>query len=111
MNGAQRQPALIYLACVLLAIAFWVVFFRSRMDGVATILFVLFLPLTGTPYVVWVVHREGKEPQKYFDDAYAGHSGLMWVVRIFMMLVVSLLSSVVAIAVLAGFTLVTRLFK
>src|SRR5437870_7009745 len=111
MKSRQKVSTLIYVACVLLAMVFWLVLFSSRMDGFANALYLLFLPLTGTPYILWAVHKEGQEPEGYFKDAYAGHAGLMWVVRVFMMVVVSVLSSVVAIMILGAFGLVFRLFK
>jgi len=79
------------------------------MDGFARTLFVLFLPLTATPYILWVVHKEGQEPETYFKDTYGGQTGLMWVVRVFMMVVVSTMSSVAAIMILGAFGLIFRL--
>ncbi|MGA2446747.1 MAG: hypothetical protein ABSG50_15125 [Opitutaceae bacterium] len=111
MKGRQNVPTLIYVACVLLAMVFWLVLISSKMVGFAKTLYVLFLPLTGTPYILWVVHKEGQEPEGYFKDTYAGHAGLMWVVRVFMMVVVSVLSSIAAIMILGAFRLVFRLFK
>jgi hypothetical protein len=45
-----HPPILIYVTCVLLASVFWVVLWSSRMKGFAATLYILFLPLTGTPY-------------------------------------------------------------
>lgn len=81
------------------------------MDGLVNTLYFVFLPLTGTPYILWAVHKEGQEPEGYFKDTYAGHDGLMWGVRVFMMVVVSLLSSVAAIIVLCVLGFIFRLFK
>jgi len=111
MKDKQNVPILIYVPCVLLAMVFWFVLFSSRMHGFAETLYFLFLPVSGTPYILWIVHKEGQEPEGYFKDTYAGHAGLMWVDRVFMMVVVSVFSSVAAIMILGAFGLVFRLFK
>ena len=81
------------------------------MVGLTAALYLLFLPLVGTPYILWVVHKEGQEPDDYFKTAYSGSVGLMWVVRLFMMLIVSVLSLVAAILILGAFGFVAALFK
>jgi hypothetical protein len=111
MKGSDNVPTLLYFASVLLAMAFWFVLFSSRIDGFANDLYFLFMPLIGTPYVLWVVHKEGQEPEGYYKDTYAGHAGLMWCIRIFMMVVVSALSSVAAIIILCALSLISTLFK
>lgn len=118
MKNIQRPPVLICVVCVLLAMVFWFVFIvrvdhfaRTPIDDFAKTLYVLFLPLTSTPYILWVVHKEGQEPGGYFKDAYAGHAGFMWFIRVFMMGVASGLSSVAAFVVLGTFGLVFYLFK
>jgi hypothetical protein len=110
-SGKGNTPIFIYVACVLLAMAFWLVFFGSKINGFAAILYVLFLPLTSTPYVLWVVTKEGQESEEYFKDQYAGSTGLMWIVRVFMMFVVCGLSSVAAIMILGALGVVFSLFK
>jgi len=111
MKGRRNAPTMIYVACVLLAMIYWLVLFGSRMDGLARNLYVLLLPLIGTPFILWVVHKEGQEPEGYFKDTYAGRAGAMWAVRVFMMIVASVLSSVVAIMILGAFGLVFHLVK
>lgn len=111
MKSRHNVPTLLYFASVLLAMAFWFVLFSSRMDGFASDLYFLFIPLIGTPYILWVVHKEGQEPEGYYKDTYAGHAGLMWCVRFLMMVVVSVLSLVAAIIILGALSLVFDLFK
>jgi hypothetical protein len=84
-------PLVIYGACAMLAIIFWLVWFAARMG----MLGVVFLPLTSTPYILWIVHKERQEPERYFKETYADSALLMWLVRVFMMIVVSALSSFV----------------
>jgi hypothetical protein len=36
------------------------------MKGFAATLYILFLPLTGTPSVLWFLDKEGQEPEEYF---------------------------------------------
>jgi hypothetical protein len=111
-NSSRRNaPIPIYVACVLLATVFWLVFLSSKINGFAAILYALFLPLTSIPYILWVVDKEGQEPEEYFKDLYGGRTGLMWVVCVFMMVVVSGLSSVVAIVILGALGVVFSLFK
>jgi hypothetical protein len=81
------------------------------MKGFAATLYILFLPLTGTPSVLWFVDKEGQEPEEYFKDQYSGSAGLMWFVRVFMMVAVSSLSSFAAILLLGVFAVVLGLFK
>jgi hypothetical protein len=66
---ATISTILIYAACVILAMVFWLILFGSQMDDFARALYILFLPLTATPYILWVVHKEGQEPEGYFKDA------------------------------------------
>ena len=54
--------------------------------------------------------KEGQEPEGYFKDQYAGRTGLMWVARAFMMVVVSVLRSVAAIVILGALGVVFGLF-
>ena len=63
------------------------------------ILGIVFLPLTATPYILWVVHKEGQEPEGYLKETY-GSDLMMWVARVFMMVVISALSSIIAITIL-----------
>jgi hypothetical protein len=81
------------------------------MKGFAATLYILFLPLTGTPYVLWFVDKEGQEPEEYFKDQYSGSAELMWFVRVVMMVAVSSLSSFAAILILGAFAVVLGLFK
>ena len=89
---------------------FWIVLFSSKMEGFAKSLYFIFLPLTGIPYILWVVHKEGQEPAEYLKDTYGSHPGSIWVVRFFLMFVVSSMSSVAAIVILGAFGFVFRLF-
>lgn len=102
---------MIYAACLFLAMIYWLVFILSGMEGLASKLYFIVLPLAGTPYILWVMHHEGQEPEGYFQDTYAGHAGLVWVVRVFMMVVVSTLSLVVAILMLGAAGYIYGLFK
>lgn len=102
---------MIYMACLILAMIFWLVFILSGMEGLASKLYALLLPLTGAPYILWVVHNEGEESGGYFKDTYAGYAGLMWVVRVFMMVVVSVLSLFAVIVIFGVFGLVFSVFK
>jgi len=111
MKRSRNAPIPVYVACVILATVFWFVLFSSRMDGSAKNLYVLFLPLTGCPYILWVVHKEGQEPEGYFKDAYGGHAGVMWGVRMFMLVVVSCLSSAASFVIFGILWLVFREFK
>src|SRR5438045_2446451 len=97
MKGRSNVPILVYVPSLLLAMIFYIVFLRSRMVGLTAALFSLLLPLVGTPYILWVVHKEGQEPDSYLKHAYSDSVGLMWLVRLFMMLIVSVLSLVAAI--------------
>src|SRR5882724_10136033 len=111
MKVRRDVPILIYVPGLLLAMVFYIVFLSSRMEGVTAALYLLLLPLIGSPYILWVVHKEGQEPEGYFKDTYAGHAGLMWVVRGFMMVVVSVLSLFAAIMIFGAFGLVFSMFK
>jgi hypothetical protein len=84
-------PIIIYGACAMLAMIFWLVWFAAGMG----MLGIVFLPLTSTPFILWVVHKEGQEPERYFQQTYADSALLMWVVLVFMMIVVSALISLV----------------
>jgi hypothetical protein len=95
---------------VLFAAVFWVVLWDSRMNGFAKILYILFLPLTGTPYILWLVDTEGQQPEEYLKDQY-GSAGWMWFARVYLMVAVSALSSVAAILILGAFAVVFGLLK
>jgi|GEM_PF-2669692 len=111
MKQKSKVPILVYAPSLLLAMVFYFVFLRSRMVGLTAALYSLLLPLVGTPYILWVVHKEGQESDGYFKDAYSGSVGLMWVVRLFMMLIVSVFSLVAAILIFGAFGFVATLFK
>ena len=96
MKRTLSKETLAYVACVILAMAFWLVMLHSRMDAFASKLYLVFLHLTGSPYILWVVHAEGRESEGYFKENYGGHPGLMWAVRVFMMVVVSVMSLIAA---------------
>jgi hypothetical protein len=81
------------------------------MNDFATTLYVFFLPLTATPYIMWVIHKEGQEPEEYLKEMYAGSVGLMWFVRVFMMVVVSLLGSILAVLVLGAAAFIVSLLQ
>ena len=110
MKIKRDVPRFIYALCVLLAMAFWFVFMRTRMDDLAKIVYVLFLPLTASPYIMWVIHKEGQEPEGYFKETYSGNIGLMWFVRIFMMTIISILGLFVALAIWAAIAFIASLF-
>jgi hypothetical protein len=80
------------------------------MKGFAATLYILFLPLTATPYVLWFVDKEEQEPEEYFKDQY-GSAGWMWFTHVYMMVVASVLSSFAAILILGAFAVVLGLFK
>jgi hypothetical protein len=104
-------PKFIYLLCVLLAMAFWFVFISTEMDGFAKTVYVFFLPLTATPYIMYVIYKEGQEPDGYLKETYGGSAGSIWLVRVFMMVVVSALSSIAALLVFGAIGLVASLFR
>ena len=110
MKIQQNVPKSIYVLSFLFAMAFWLVFDTTRMDNFTKTLYFFFLPLTATPYIMCVIHKEGQEPEEYLKKTYGGHVGLMWFVRIFMMVVVSTLSSVAALLVLGAIGLIASLF-
>ena len=110
MKIQQNVPKLIYALCFLLAMAFWFVFDTTRMDDFAETVYFLFLPLTATPYIMCVIHKEGQEPDGYLKKTYGGHAGLMWFVRIFMMVVLSTLSSVAALLIFGAIGFIASLF-
>jgi len=76
------------------------------MDDFAKTVYVFFLPFTATPYIMFVIHKEEQEPEEYWKKMYGDSVGSMWFVRIFMMVVVSCLSSVAAFIVLAAIGLI-----
>ena len=78
---------------------FWFVFDSARMGDFSKTVYFLFLPLTAAPWMMCVIHKEGQEPDGYLKETYGGHVGLMCFVRIFMMVVLSILSSVVGLLV------------
>lgn len=108
MKVQQNVPKLIYALCILLAMAFWFVLDTTRMDNFTKTVYFLFLPLTATPYIMCVIHKEG--PDGYLEAAYGGHPRLTWFVRIFMMVVLSTLSSVAALLVFGAIGFIVRLF-
>lgn len=64
MKIQQDAPKSIYALCGLLAAAFWLVFLSTGMDDFTKTLYVFFLPLTAAPYIMWVIHKEGQEPEE-----------------------------------------------
>jgi len=80
------------------------------MDNIAETVYVFFLPLTATPYIMWVIHKEGQEPEEYLKEQYGGHIGLMWFVRIFMMLVISTLGSFAVLLIFGAVGFIARVF-
>jgi hypothetical protein len=110
MRIQQNVSKFIYVLCVFLAMAFWLVFFSTRMDNFAKTVYVFFLPLTATPYIMWVIHKEGQEPEGYLKEVYGGYIGLMWFGRIFMIVVVSTLGSITALLLLGAIGLIASLF-
>src|SRR5262249_10707372 len=95
MKGKPKAPMMIFVVCVLLA-GIWLIMVLNSRTG---ILGIVFLPLTPTPYILWVVHKEGQEPEGYLKETY-GSDLMMWVARVFMMVVISALSSIIAITIL-----------
>jgi len=81
------------------------------MDSFALTVYCLFLPLTAAPWMMCVIHKEGQEPDGYLKETYGGHAGLMWLVRIFMMVVLSALSSVAGLSVLGAVVLIASFFR
>jgi len=110
MKAKRDVPKFVYGMCTFLVMAFWFVFDATRMDGFAKIAYFLLLPLTSAPYIMCVIHKEGKEPDSYLKDTYGGHPGLMWLVRIFMMVVLSVLNSAAALLVFGAVGFVASLF-
>jgi hypothetical protein len=110
MKIKRNIPKPIYGLCVLLTMAFWFVLDSTRMDGFGKIIYFIFLPLTSAPYIMCVIHKEGQEPDSYFKDTYGSHPGLMWFVRSFMMVVLSLLNSVAALLVFGAIGIVASFF-
>ena len=86
MINTKTKDRRVYVPCVILATVYWLVKEHSRMDEFASNLYFLLLPLTGTPYLIWVVQGESREPEGYFKTTYGGHAGLMWGVRVFALL-------------------------
>ncbi len=102
-------PKILYALCVLLAMAYWMIFLSTDMGDLAKNLFILFLPLVSTPYILWIVHSDRREPEERLKERYGGTYG-MWFIRIFMIVVISVLSLVAAIMVLGVPALIIRLF-
>jgi hypothetical protein len=83
----------------------------SRIKGFAASLYILFLPLTGAPYILWLVDNEGQEPEEYFKDQYSGRGGLMVRSCLDDGRGLSSLSLAAAILILGTFAVVLGLFK
>lgn len=78
-------------------------------DTVKTV-YASLMPLIATPYIMYVIHKEGQEPRRYLEEMYYSRIGLMWFVRIFMMVVMSALSSIAAILVMGAIALIASSF-
>ena len=57
---------MIFVVCVLLAGIGLIMVLNSGTG----ILGIVFLPLTGAPYMLWVVHKEGHEPEGYLKETH-----------------------------------------
>ena len=90
--------------------AFWFVLNTTTMNDFARAVYCLFLPLTATPYIMFVIHKEGQKSYEYWEGVYGGHAGFAWVARIFMMVVVSALSSVAALLIFGAVRFIVNLF-
>ncbi len=111
MKTKQNVPKYIYAICVIFALGYWFVFIRTNMDNLAKVVYAAFMLMIATPYIVWVIHKEGEEPKEYFQEMYGGKAGLIWFVRIFMMVVVSTLSLVAAIIVFGVIGLIAKIVQ
>jgi hypothetical protein len=100
LKNRQKTPLILYAVGVVLAGIWWVVLDGSKLHGVVRDLYGIFLPIAGTPWMFWVVHKEGQEPAGYFKENYAGHPCLMWAVRVFIMVAASIMMFLVALLVL-----------
>ncbi len=104
----NKTPLAIYGFGVFLAIIWEAVLIQSGIKGVAAGLFLLLLPLTATPYLMWVVDQEGREPPEYYAETYRNNKLLMWSVRIFMMIMISVMNAVGAIFIIGLFLLIGK---
>jgi len=66
MKGKPKAPMMIFVVCVLLA-GIWLIMVLNSRTG---ILGIVFLPLTAAPYMLWVVHKEGHEPEGYLKETH-----------------------------------------
>jgi len=57
---------MIFVVCVLLT-GIWLIMVLNSRTG---ILGIVFLPLTAAPYMLWVVHKEGHEPEGYLKETH-----------------------------------------
>ncbi|MCL4492494.1 MAG: hypothetical protein M1510_11480, partial [Nitrospirae bacterium] len=67
-----------------------------------------FFPLISVPYLFWVIHYEGIEKPDYLKETYSTPQ-LMWLVRIFMMVVISAMYSIVLIVLAGALALASKL--
>ena len=80
------------------------------MGGLAKMLYICLLPLAASPWIMWVNQEEERESTDYFKKFYADNTALMWFVRVFMMIIMSVMASFVGLLVLGGISLMRSLF-
>jgi hypothetical protein len=102
---------LLLVFCTILAFG-WLLLVFDAPDTRAFRYYILiwFLPLTASPYIMWVMHREGQEPD-FFNQNYPDSSLFaVWFIRIFMMVIISVMCVFAAIIVACPIVLAIHLF-
>jgi hypothetical protein len=113
----EYPPKFIFVLTGLLITVWWFVFFSIEESmgmyfNTTKKVFLLFLPLTSTPYIIWVIHKESHEGEEYLNKMYDSRfPWLRWFVYAFMMVVISALGTIILLLIAGVIGLIYNIFQ
>jgi hypothetical protein len=112
MDSLKAIPKIVHICCFALGVAYIllvgqiVIDARTPPNALTEYLLLVFFPLIGTPYLFWAIEGESRDYDKYLKEYYNDSVYFMWFIRLFMMVIASLLyltAAFVVIGVLVSF--------
>ena len=99
----KAAEALVLVVCILLTACWCFIANKLPAKTFESTLFLILLPLTGTPLALWMAFEERRNPEKYFNK------GKFWLFRILIsMVAVSVLGVFIVEIIVWGFSIFSK---
>jgi len=101
MKNPSDIPIVVHICCFVLGEAYFLLFMRIGPDRIAEYLLFAFFPLIGAPFLFWAIQGESRDYDEHLKEFYSNSVYFMWFIRLFMMVIASVMYCIAAVVVSA----------